>query len=138
IAGVGAINAVISNSADFSMSSGTSITRAYTRGQKLVALANVLDQSGQDVVVRKDIAEAAHFDPKTPLSTRARILKGRTIAIGSVGAIPDVVLRVVAKSAGVAPDQMVLAPMPPPEFMAAFARHAIDGFAYSPPYIQQV
>ncbi len=138
IAGVGAINAVISNSADFSMSSGPSITRAYARGQKLVALATAIDQSGEDVVVRKDIAEAAHFDPNAPLSTRARILKGRTIAISAVGAIPDVVLRVVAKSAGVAPDQMVITPMQPPEFMAAFARHAIDGFSNTPPFIQQV
>ncbi len=138
IAGVGALNAVIANSADFSMSSGTSITRAYARGQKLVALASVVDQSEQDVVVRKDIADAAHFDPNAPLATRAQILKGRTIAISAVGAIPDLVLRVVAKAGGVMPDQMVIPAMQPPEFMAAFARHAIDGFANSPPYIQQV
>ncbi len=138
IAGVGALNAVIANSADFSMSSGTSITRAYARGQKLVALASVVDQSEQDVVVRKDIADAQHFDPNAPLATRAQILKGRTIAISAVGAIPDLVLRVVAKSAGVAPDQMVITPMQPPEFMAAFARKAIDGFSNSPPFIQQV
>ena len=138
IAGVGATNAVIANSADFAMSSASSITRAYARGQKLVALATPIDQSGQDVVVRKDIAEAAHFDPNAPLSTRARILKGRTIAIGDIGTIPDVVLRVVAKSAGVAPDQMVITPMHTPEFLAAFARHAIDGFSGEPPAIQQV
>src|ERR1019366_8975017 len=114
------------------------ITRAYAAGQKLVALVNVQDQAGQDVVVRKDIAEAAHFDPNAPLSTRARILKGRTIAISAVGAMPDVVLRAVAKSAGVAADQMVITPMQPPEILAAFARHAIDGFSNAPPYIQQV
>src|ERR1017187_10230509 len=49
IAGIGAINAVISNSADFSMSSGPSIARAHARGQKLVALATAIDQSGPNV-----------------------------------------------------------------------------------------
>ena len=138
IAGVGAINAVIANSADFSISSGTSITRAYARGQKLVALATAMNQSGADVVVRKDIAVASHFDPNAPLSTRARILKGRTIAMSGVGATTDTVLRLVAKSAGVAAEQMIITPMQPPEYMAAFARHAIDGFSGMPPYIQQV
>ena len=138
IIGVGALNAVISNSADFAMSAGTSISRAYARGQKLVVLATPIDHSGNDVVVRRDIAEAAHFDPNAPLSMRAQILKGRTIAVGGLGSIPDVVLRAVAKSAGVAPDQMVLTPMDPPEFMPAFARKAIDGFSNGAPFIQQV
>jgi ABC-type nitrate/sulfonate/bicarbonate transport system substrate-binding protein len=138
ITGIGSINAVIAKSADFSMSSGPSITRAYARGQKLVALATALNQSGQDVVIRKDIADAAHFDPNAPLSERAKILKGRTIAISAVGAIPDLVLRTVAKVGGLAPDQLVVPTMQPPEFMAAFARKAIDGFSNTPPFIQQV
>ena len=33
---------------------------------------------------------------------------------------------------------MVITPMQQPEFMAAFTRHAIDGFSGSPPTIQQV
>ncbi len=138
INGIGSINAVIANSADFSMSSGPSITRAYARGQKLVALATALNQSGQDVVVRKDIADAAHFDPSAPLATRAQILKGRTIAVSAIGAIPDLILRAVAKTAGITPDQLIVPPMQPPEFLAAFARKAIDGFSNTPPFIQQV
>ncbi len=138
ISGIGSINAVISKSADFSMSSGPSITRAYAHGQKLVALATALNQSGQDVVLRKDIADAAHFDPTAPLATRAQILKGKTIAISAVGAIPDLVLRAVAKAGGVTPDQMTITPMQPPEFLAAFARKSIDGFSNTPPFIQQV
>lgn len=139
IGGVAAMNAVIANSADFSLSSGPSITRAWAHGQKLVALATAIQQSGQDVVLRKDIADAAGFDPNAPLATRARIVKGHTIAVLSgIGALGDVVLRVVAKSAGVAPDQMLITPLQPPEALAALARHAIDGFSGGPPYIQQV
>jgi ABC-type nitrate/sulfonate/bicarbonate transport system substrate-binding protein len=138
IIGIGAMNAVISGSAEFSMSSGASIARAAARGQKLVALATAINQSGQDIVLRKEIADAAHFDPLAPLALRAQVLKGRTIAVGGVGAIPDIVLKVVAKEAGIAPDQIVATPMQPPEFMAAFERKAIDGFSNSPPFIQQV
>ena len=47
-------------------------------------------------------------------------------------------LRTVAKSAGVTADQMVIAPMQPPEFLAAFGRKAVDGFSAPPPVIQQV
>ena len=138
INGIGAMNAVIAGSAEFSMSSGPSITRAYARGQKLVALATAIDQSGEDIVLRKDVAAAQHFDPNAPLAVRARILKGLTMSVGGAAAIPDVVLRVVAKSAGVAPDDMTVTPMQPPETMAAFKRKAIDGFSAGPPYIQEV
>jgi len=138
INGIGAMNAVIAGSADFSMSSGPSITRANSRGQKLIALATAINQSGQGIVIRKEIAEAAHFDPNAPLAVRARILKGRTFATGATAAIPDVVFKVVAKEAGIAPGEITTAPMQPPEFMAAFARKAIDGFSNSPPYLQQV
>lgn len=137
ITGIGSMNAVIAGSADFSMSSGPSITRAWARGQKLHALATAINQSGQDIVIRKDIAEAAHFDPSAPLAERAKILKGRTMAVGAVAAIPDVILKVIAKSAGIGPDDIRVAPMQPPEFMAALQRNAIDGFSNGPPYIQQ-
>jgi NitT/TauT family transport system substrate-binding protein len=138
ITGIGSMNAVISGSAEFSMSSGASITRANARGQKLTALATAVGQSGQDIVIRKDIAEAAHFDPNAPLAVRAKILKGRTFAVGGAAAIPDIVLKAVARAAGIAPDEVTVTPMQPPEFMAAFQRKAIDGFSNSPPFIQQV
>ena len=69
---------------------------------------------------------------------RGKILKGRTFAVGGAAAIPDIVLKAVARAAGMAPDEVTVTPMQPPEFMAAFQRKAIDGFSNSPPYIQQV
>jgi ABC-type nitrate/sulfonate/bicarbonate transport system substrate-binding protein len=138
IIGIGAMNAVIAGAAEFSMSSGPSITRAWARGQKLVALSTAIQQSGQDIVIRKDIADAEHFDPNAPLSVRGKILKGRTFAVGGIAAIPDIVLKVVARDAGIARDDVTVTPMQPPEYLAAFARHAIDGFSNSPPFIQKV
>lgn len=137
IRGIGAMNAVISGSVDFSMSSAPSITRAYMHGQKLVALAGMLDESDDDVVIRKDVADAAHFDPAAPLSQRAKILKGLKIAAPGVAGIPDVVLRAVLAEAGLPANAITLTPLAPPEFMAAFARKSIDGFVAGPPYPQQ-
>ncbi len=138
ITGIGSMNAVISGSADFSMSSGPSIDRANARGQKLTALATAINQSGQDIVIRKEIADAAHFDPNAPLAVRAKILKGHSFAVGGVAAIPDIVLKVVGQGAGIAPADIQVTPMQPPEFLAAFERKAIDGFANGPPTPQQV
>ena len=136
IQGIGATNAVISGSVDFAFASGPTVTRANARGQKLVALATTIDQADEDIIVRKDIADAAHFDPKTPLSERGRVLKGLTIADGGAATIPDIVLKVVAKEAGLAPQDVTVAPMVPTEFMAAFQRKSIDGFVSGPPFAQ--
>jgi len=138
ITGIGATNAVIAGSADFSMASGPTVTRANARGQKLVALLTAINKSGQSIVIRKEVADAAHFDPKAPLAERAKVLKGKKIAVSAIGAIPDAVLRVVAKDGGLGPDDMVVPPMQPPEFMAAMANKSIDGFSNSPPFPEQL
>jgi NitT/TauT family transport system substrate-binding protein len=138
IIGIGSMNAVIAGSADFSMSSGATITRANARGQRVTALLTAIGESGQSIVLRKELAEAEHFDPKAPITVRGKVLKGKKIAVGGVGAIPDVVLKVVAKDAGLSPDDVIATPMQPPEFMAAFASKQIDGFSNSPPFVEQV
>ena len=137
IRGIGAMNAVIAGSVDFSMSSAPSITRAYARGQKLVALATTLDESDDDIVIRKDIADAAHFDPAAPLAQRAQILKGRKIAVPGIAGIPHVVLLAVLAEGGLPSGAVTVTPLAPAEFMAAFARKSIDGFIDGPPYPQQ-
>jgi NitT/TauT family transport system substrate-binding protein len=136
IAGIGATNAVISGSMDFAFASGPTVTRANAKGQKLVALATTIDQADEDIIVRKEIADAAFFDPQAPLVDRARVLKGLTIATGGAGAIPDIVLKVIAKEAGLAPDDVTTAPMAPTEFMAAFQHKAVGGFVSGPPFAQ--
>src|SRR5215467_11547455 len=43
ISGIGAMNSVISGSTDFTQSSGSAITRAAARGQRLMAIVETLD-----------------------------------------------------------------------------------------------
>ena len=137
IAGVGAMNAVISGSVDFSLSSGGSIDRAAARGQRLVAIASLGNTAGEFAVLRKDLADAASFDANAPIATRAKILRGHSFGIGGINTIGDAFLRAVAKAGGVDPQSLVLAAMQPPDIIAAMSRRALDGFSLGTPWAQQ-
>jgi NitT/TauT family transport system substrate-binding protein len=136
IQGVGSTNAVIAGSIDFGYASAATITRAKARGQNLVALATQSQESGETIVIRKSIADAAHFNPNASLKERGKILQGHSFAIGGAGAIPDVVLKVVAIEAGVPLASVTTAPMSPDAQIAAFDRGAVDGFVSGPPFTQ--
>lgn len=138
IAGLGSFNAVIAGSADFSVSSAASLTRAAAKGQRMLAIANMIDKPVWSIVVRKDIAEAAHFDPQAPLAERAKLLAGKRMGVNSINSVIHAYLRVVAKAGGIDPDSMVVAPMAPAEIVAAMSQHVLDGFVNGPPWPQQV
>ena len=139
IRGIGAANAVISGSVDFSQSSGPTITRAAEHGQRLIAIANTYDRSGFWLVVSKKIAEERHFNPKAPLAERAKILKGLRMSVIDFYAIPDAYLRVIAKAGGIDPKtQMTLAAVLPPDNLSSMMSNAIDGFSGGPPFVEEV
>ncbi|HXQ51416.1 MAG TPA: ABC transporter substrate-binding protein [Stellaceae bacterium] len=134
IAGVGSMNAVIAGSAEVTQASAITLTRAAARGQKVLAIAEMLDRLVVELVMRKDVAEAAGFDPKAPLEKRAAILKGKTIAVESINSIIHAYVLVLAHRAGVDPDDIRVTPMQPNSMLAAFEAHQIDGFAMSLPW----
>jgi ABC-type nitrate/sulfonate/bicarbonate transport system substrate-binding protein len=136
--GAASTNALIAGSVEFAVSSGSSITRAWAHGQKLHAVATAITTPLEWVMIRKDVAEAEHFDPNAPLAERAKILRGKKMAIGGVASLPDAVLKAVAAEAGIPPGDVIAAPMQPPEFLAAWKSKQIDGFSNSMPYTQQV
>lgn len=139
IPGVGSMNAVIAGSAEFSLSSSGSITRAAAHGQKLVAIANLNNEPGQFISLRKDIAEARHFDPKASFAERAKALKGLTVATAGLGSVADAVICIALHAAKLDPEKdITIAPMQPPDILAAFARKSIDAFSLGPPFAQQV
>jgi NitT/TauT family transport system substrate-binding protein len=137
IAGVGALNAVISGSAAFSQSSGPSFTRAAAKGQRLLAIAELADRPTIQLVLRKALAAAAGFDPAAPLAQRARVLEGRTIAVDAVNSINHAYVRLLAKRGGFDPDAIRIAVLPAPSALAAFESGAIDGFASGAPWPQK-
>jgi len=134
IQGIGAINSVISGSSHFAQASASSFGRATARGQKLVAIATTIDRPFAQVVLRKDIALAGGFDPAAPLSKRAALLKGRTIAVDSINSMIHAYVRLIATRAGISPDDIRVAPMAPNSMLAAFQSKQIDGYAMSLPW----
>lgn len=138
ITGVGATNATIAGSVDFSHGSGASLTRAVARGQKLIAIVGVLQRTSIDIVLRKSLTDAAHFDPKAPLKERAQLLRGRKIAIAGVNSIDQVYLNLIAKRGGYDPDLIPIAVMAADNALAAFSSGQVDGVAISPPTPQRL
>jgi NitT/TauT family transport system substrate-binding protein len=135
ISGIGAMNSVIAGSTEFTQSSGSAITRAAARGQRLLAIVQTLDRPSVQIVLRKDLA--AGFDSGAPLAQRARALRGRTIAVDAVNSVIHAYVRFIAKRAGFDPEEIHVAVMQPPSMLVALQAKAIDGFAMAPPWAQK-
>jgi NitT/TauT family transport system substrate-binding protein len=135
LVGVEAVNAVISGSADFTIGTAPVFLRAAAHGQRLLAIANLIDKPLVELVLRKDVYDGLHLAPTASLAERGKLLKGKTIAIQGVGTIIHAWERVVAARGGLDPEADVrIAPMDPPAMLPALVTKAVDGFATSPPY----
>src|SRR5262245_39657817 len=135
VVGVGSTNAVIAGSADFTIGTGPVFLRAAAQGQRLLAIANLIDRPLVELVLRKDVAATAGVSAQQPLAERAKVLKGKTIAIQGVGSIVHAWERVVANRGGLDIEKDVrIAPMDPPGMMPALETKQIDGYATSLPF----
>lgn len=135
ISGVGALNAVISGSADFAQPSGPSFTRAAAKGQRMLAIVMTTDRMTAQAVLRKEFAP--NFDPQAPLAERAKFLRGRTIAVESIGSVIHAYALLMAHVGGYDASEIRIAVMQPPSMIAAFESKQIDGFVMAPPWTQQ-
>ena len=70
LVGVAAPNAVIAGSADFTIGTGPVFLRAAAKGQRMLAIANLVDRPLVELVLRKDVADAAHVTPAMPAAKR--------------------------------------------------------------------
>jgi ABC-type nitrate/sulfonate/bicarbonate transport system substrate-binding protein len=135
LVGVASPNAVIAGSADFTIGTGPVFLRAAAAGQRMLAIANLIDKPLVELVLRKDVADAAGITDATPLAGRAKALKGKTIAIQGVGSIVHAWERFVASRGGLDIEKDVrIAPMDPPPMLAAMETKSVDGFATSLPF----
>ena len=135
LVGVASPNAVIAGTADFTIGTGPVFLRAAAAGQRLFAIANLIDRPLVELVLRKDVADAAGITDKTPLAERAKALKGKTIAIQGVGSIVHAWERFVASRGGLDIEKDVrIAPMDPPAMLPAMETKSVDGFATSLPF----
>ena len=72
LVGVASPNAVIAGSADFTIGTGPVFLRAAAAGQRLLAIANLIDKPLVELVLRKDVADAAGITDETPLASGPR------------------------------------------------------------------
>src|SRR4030095_12283454 len=120
IVGVGAVNAVIAGSADFTIGTGPVFLRAAAQGQRLLAIANLIDKPLVELVLRKDVAQAAGVTDAMPFAARAKSLRGKTIGIQGVNSIVHAWERLVANRGGLDIEKDVrIAPMDPSAMLRA-------------------
>src|SRR5262245_58835567 len=87
LVGVASPNAVMAGSADLTVGTGPVFLRAASKGQKFKAIVNLVDRPLVELVLRKDLADAAGITDKTPPMERAKALKGKTIGVQGIGSI---------------------------------------------------
>src|SRR5262249_799755 len=117
---------------------GPVFLRAAAKGQRMLAIANLIDRPLVELVLRKDVAEGAGITPAMPLAQRAKALAGKTIGIQGVGSIIHAWERFVVSRGGLDVEKDVrIAPMDPPAMLPALDNKAIDGYATSLPFTTQ-
>jgi sulfonate transport system substrate-binding protein len=135
LVGVASPNAVLAGSADFTIGTGPVFLRAAAQGQRFLAIANLLDRPMVELVLRKDVADAAGITADTSVADRAKAMKGRTIAIQGVGSIVHAWQRYFASLGGLDIEKDVrIAPMDPPAMYPALESKAVDGYATTMPF----
>jgi ABC-type nitrate/sulfonate/bicarbonate transport system substrate-binding protein len=138
LVGVASANAVIAGSADFTVGTGPVFLRAAAQGQRLLALANLIDRPLVELVLRKDVAEAEKVTAAMTLAERGKVLKGKTIGIQGVGSIIHAWTRLVAGRGGLdVENDFRIAPMNPPAMLPALDTKQLDGYATSLPFTTQ-
>jgi NitT/TauT family transport system substrate-binding protein len=135
IVGTGAMDALLAGSVDFSNSSGPTVIRAAIRGQKVLGIGSTLDGLPFEIIVRKDLAQAAGVTDKTPVDKRAQLLMSRKISLTSVDAIPHALLRYFLRKGGFDPSRYVVIVSQAPEAgIAALKAREVDAFVQGTPW----
>ena len=135
LVGVASTNAVINGSAEFTIGTGPVFLRAAAHGQRLLAIANLMDRPNVELVLRKDVYQELKITDGMSLAERGKLLKGLTIAIQGVGSIVHAWPRLIAARGGLDPEaDMRIAPMEPPSMLPALETKAVDGYTTSLPF----
>jgi len=138
LVGVAAPNAVLAGSAHFTIGQGPTFLRAAAKGQRMLAIANLIDKPLIEFVLRKDVAERVGITEGMPLAEKAKRLKDLTIGIQGVGSIIHAWARYVVAKGGLDVEKDVrFAPMDPPAMLPAMENKVIDGYAVVIPFTTQ-
>lgn len=135
--GSAALTAVLGGDADAYVGFPAIAIRARTKGQAVRAFAAVQTQFGSTVVIQGDAARKAGVTASSPIADRARALRGLTIGVAGPGSTTDMLVRYLAKDAGLSPDRDLTIVLigGGANMLAAFSQGTIGGFSLSPPTV---
>jgi NitT/TauT family transport system substrate-binding protein len=133
--GARSLAAVAGGDAQFNVGAPASALRARARGSDVMLISPAVAQYIDNITMSAAWAQKNNITPASSLEARMKALKGMTVAVSSVGAGADQLLRFLAKRAGIDPDrEMTITAIAGGEnMMAAFMRGRIDGFVVPPP-----
>lgn len=129
--GSGAVAALISRSIDVALAGSGEWVAAQSRGQKIVAIANIYAGSGGTVVLAKATMDKLGLSPQTPVKDRLKALDTLTFASPSAPSAYTVTLKKSAESAGAT---VRFTYMAQPAMSAALESGAIQGYISSAPF----
>jgi NitT/TauT family transport system substrate-binding protein len=101
------IDALISGSVDFTISTPNRLFTAYEQGKPLLAAMNLGNRMGIECAMNKAIADRLSITEATPLEQKLRAMKGETVAGTRPGAFTYLLLVNYAKRVGLVPQQDV-------------------------------
>ncbi|MEJ0071287.1 MAG: ABC transporter substrate-binding protein [Pseudomonadota bacterium] len=99
------IDALISGSVDFTISTPNRLFTAYEQGKPLLAVMNMANRMGIECAMNKAMAEKLGVTEATPLEQKLKALKGQTVAGTRPGAFTYLLLVNYAKRVGLVPQQ---------------------------------
>lgn len=135
LVGVAANNAVINGSADFAFGTAATYLNGVAKGQRLLLLANMVNRPSAELIMRKDVADSLGITNQTPLEQRIKAIKGKTIAIGGIGSAPHAWARLIARKAGLDPENdITTVVVDATAQMATMQLKRVDMVAAPPPF----
>jgi NitT/TauT family transport system substrate-binding protein len=139
VAGGGAtIPALLSNSAQFGISSVFHQLDAAAQGQHVVSIGAINIGEGLDVVISKKKAQELGITPNSTLAQKGAALKNLTVGVISSSGEPYYVLADLAKRGGVDPSQLKMQDITGNAAVTAFKRGEIDAVEIGLPVTTEV
>jgi len=99
------VDALISGSVDFTVSTPNRLMTAYQQGKPLLGIMNLGNRMGIDCWMNKEVAAKLDISAATPLDQRVKSLKGLTVAGTRPGAFTYLLLMGYARRFGLEPQK---------------------------------
>lgn len=135
VAGIGALQAMLAGSTDFTGLTGTEVIKAHTKGLTPVVIAAGIERMSMEIIADKEKATAAGVTESSSLQEKLRFMKGRTIGVLRTGAVAHFFLLYAAARGGLDPktDLSIVSLGTPPALFASLEKKQIDAFVFVPP-----